>query len=121
MESDESDSVKDDGKSQSQMETSRVSRYFLYKNRTKQSVNRTQLRPILDEFQEKSKHKRVDPIESSNEALKDALGLQIVQGTQQTKSKGKSGKYFVVRSQKYPENLEIPFTDRQKVEYGLLM
>lgn len=102
-------------------ETGRVARFFLYKNRERQSVRKPQLKPVLDEFREKSRKKRVDPIKSANTMLKESMGLQIVEGTPPGEKPSQSAKHFLIRTHKYPKDCPIPFTSEQKQEVGLLI
>ncbi|KAH0790692.1 hypothetical protein GPJ56_005384 [Histomonas meleagridis] len=115
------DEYEDNDSKQNNMETGRVARYFIYKNREKQAVRKIQIRPILDEFREKSRRKRIDPIESTNDLLNKTMGLNLVQGLAPDEKPSQSSKFFLVRRQKYPDNVPIPFTPHQKKEYGLLV
>lgn len=120
MDSEDSDSIQDESP-QNQVESSRVARYFMYRHRERQGASRAQLRPILDEFQEKSKQRRTDPIASAGTVLDSALGLSLAQGRRPGEKAKSSGRYYVVRARAYPDNAEIPFTDSQRAEYGLLV
>jgi hypothetical protein len=94
------------------METGRVARYFLYRNREKQPVRRPQLKTVLDTFRERSR--KQNPIDRASRVLSESLGIKIVVPEDKTK------KHFVTRTRPYPPDFPIPFTPIQKAEYGLL-
>ncbi|OHT14435.1 hypothetical protein TRFO_15228 [Tritrichomonas foetus] len=103
-----------------ELEDGRVARLFLYKSRERQSVRRQQLKPVLDEYREKSRAKRRDPIKSASKLLTESIGLQIVDGLAPGEKPSQSGKNFLVRTHKYPKDVPLPFTVQQKQEFGLL-
>jgi hypothetical protein len=102
----------DDGPGPRTMETGRVARYFLYRNREKQAVRRPQLKTVLDSFRERSR--KQNPIQDASRVLSESLGVKIVV------PEGKKAKHFVTRDRAYPPDFPIPFTPIQKAEYGLL-
>jgi hypothetical protein len=94
------------------METGRVARYFLYRNRERQGVRKPQLKTVLDSFRERSRKR--DPVREASHALTESLGLTLVCPDDRSK------KFFLTRTRAYPEGFLIPFTPIQKAEYGLL-
>lgn len=96
------------------METGRVARYFLFRNREKQPVRRAQLKTVLDAYREKSVKKRKNPFTEANRVLVESMGLKVVSSDE------KSQKYYLVRDKRYPAECDLPFTKLQKKEYGLL-
>ena len=96
------------------METGRVARYFLFRNREKQSVRRAQLKTVLDAYREKSVKKRKNPFTEANRVLAESMGLKVVSPDE------KAQKYYLVREKRYPDECDLPFTKLQKKEYGLL-
>jgi hypothetical protein len=96
------------------METGRVSRYFLYRNRERQPVRRPQLKTVLDQFREKSHAKRKDPVKEASTVLRESLGLTIAC------PEDKARKLYLVRTHPYPPDFPIPFGPMEKAEYGLL-
>ena len=97
------------------MERGRVARFFLFKDREKQAVRRTQMKNVLNQYREKSKSKRKDPIREADQILHESLGLEVVY------PQDKGTKYFIRRRRPYPSQCELPFTEAQKREYGLMM
>ena len=102
-------------------EAGRVARLFLYKNRERQGIRKPQLKPVLDEFREKSRKKRVDPIKSASKMLTESMGLQIVDGVAPDEKPSQSSKHFLVRTHHYPKDYPIPFSSEEKQEVGLLV
>jgi hypothetical protein len=106
-----SDSDSDDASHQD-METGRVSRYFLYRHRERQAVQKAKLKTVLDGYRERGR--RRDPVRDASRLLTESLGLTIVCADD------KSKKFYVARSKPYPRDFPIPFSGPQKAEYGLL-
>lgn len=102
------------------LEAARVARYFIYKNRERQGIRKPQLKPVLDEFREKSRAKRRDPIQLSSKLLTESMGLQIAEGLAPDE-KSSTPKNFLVRTQRYPKECELPFSSEQMQEYGLML
>lgn len=96
------------------MEHGRVARFFLFKDREKQAVRRAQMKNVLNQYREKARSRRKDPIREADIMLHESLGLKVVY------PQDKGTKYFVCRTRPYPSNCDLPFTAAQKREYGLL-
>jgi hypothetical protein len=107
-------SSSDDEAAPESMETGRVSRYFLYRNRERQPVRRPQLKTVLDQFRERSHAKRRDPVKEASTVLRESLGLTVACPDDKAK------KLFLVRTRPYPPAFPIPFSPMEKAEYGLL-
>ena len=103
-----------------EFEAGRVARLFIYKGRERQGLRQAQLNPVLDEYREKSRTKRKNPIDSASKLLADSMGLTIVNPEVPDDQKRKNTKNFLVRANKYPANFPLPFTVQQKKEFGLL-
>ena len=98
-------------------EASRLSRFFLYKQRERLPVKKAQIKAVLDKGNDE-KNKELNAVERSKKILEDSMGLSIESYT--TENKKSAQKFFVVRNTKYPENSPIPFTETQKRAFGIL-
>lgn len=98
------------------LEVGRIARFFLFKNRDRSVIKRAQLRAIQDQSKDS---KKSNSLKHASDALSKSLGLTIIdympEGKKQT-----SSKLFLVREEKYPNELPIPFTPHEKQQYGIL-
>ncbi|EAY14297.1 hypothetical protein TVAG_026180 [Trichomonas vaginalis G3] len=97
-------------------ETSRVARFFLYKNRERLSVKRAQLKTVMNKSVDSKKN---NVVKRASAMLQETLGLKIHEYVPEGK-KGTSSKLFLIRDKNYPEEAPIPFTTLEKQKYGIL-
>lgn len=111
----------EDNDTNDDLEGGRVARFFLYKARERQGVRKTQLKPVLDTFRERSIKKKRDPIVTADKLLNEGMGLRIVTSNQERTKNKSNEKHFLVRSKPYPKDVPLPFSEIEMKEYGVLL
>ncbi|EAY12190.1 hypothetical protein TVAG_003960 [Trichomonas vaginalis G3] len=107
----------DDAESRNKIQAGRVARFFLFKNREKMSVKKAQVKGILDKSNDE-KNRETNMIKTASQYLNDALGLDIVRYTKPNKKVPSD--YYIIRKEEYPSEIQIPFSEAEKREFGLL-
>lgn len=98
-------------------EASRVAKLILYKDREKIPTKKYQLRIAQD--QSKKDKNKDDIIQRADQILQDTLGFTI-HVHKEDNNKNSNHKLYLLRDQEYPDDFEIPFSIKQKKQYGLL-
>lgn len=106
-----------DYEKKNRMQAGRVARFFLFKNRDKNYVKKSQLKVAIDKTNDE-KNKETNMINLAKEYFNKALGLDIVSYTKPQKKVASD--FFLVRTEEYPPDIPIPFSEDEKREYGLL-